>query len=219
VSAGPFEVDHVFVAVSRGAPEMDGLLGHGFREGSPNAHPGQGTACRRVFFENAYLELIWLEDAAEASAPAIARTRLAFRAGRQKCASWLGVALRPRQPGEVVLPVPTWSYQPPYLPEGAAIPVAESSRTVAEPLIFFMPRRKGWRPPPLPHPNGARRVTDVVLTFPPDPEPSRTLHWLARSDCVRVEPGPAEKLVVSLDHGASGRSLDLSPETPLRLTW
>jgi hypothetical protein len=42
---------------SKGAPEAEALLRVGLREGAGNTHPGQGTACRRFFFENAYLEL------------------------------------------------------------------------------------------------------------------------------------------------------------------
>ena len=42
----------------------------GFLEGSGNVHRGQGTANRRVFFENAMLELIWVCDEAGACAEA-----------------------------------------------------------------------------------------------------------------------------------------------------
>ncbi|MGH8238896.1 MAG: hypothetical protein ACREXP_18010 [Steroidobacteraceae bacterium] len=52
----PVEVDHVFVSASVGAPEGDRLLDLGLVEGSPNRHPGQGTANRRFFFANAMLE-------------------------------------------------------------------------------------------------------------------------------------------------------------------
>ena len=75
-----FELDHVFVAASPGAPEIGLLNAAGFAEGPPNDHPGQGTACRRVFFTNAYLELIWLTDLETARAPSIRRTGLAERA-------------------------------------------------------------------------------------------------------------------------------------------
>ena len=64
------ELDHVFVMCDVGAPEAAALHALGLREGSPNTHPGQGTACRRFFFGNAYLELVWVTDAAEAQAPA-----------------------------------------------------------------------------------------------------------------------------------------------------
>ncbi|NIP81832.1 MAG: hypothetical protein GWM90_22470, partial [Gemmatimonadetes bacterium] len=194
-----FEIDHLFIAVSRGAPELEPLQELGFHEGPPNVHPGQGTACRRVFFENVYLELIWLEDRAEASAPAIAPTGLAARAAGEEGASRLGVALRPRPGVEPDPPIPTWPYAPPYLPDGLSIPVAESSRVVSEPLLFFMPWERRWTAPRLPHPNGARRVTDVTIRVPAATDPSPALAWLERSGLVGIGSGPVERLALELD--------------------
>jgi len=57
------EIDHVFVCRSAGAPEADFLIKHGLLEGSGNSHPGPGTANRRFFFSNAYLELLWVANA------------------------------------------------------------------------------------------------------------------------------------------------------------
>ena len=70
------ELDHLFVMTAAGAPEADALAAHGFVEGAPNRHPGQGTANRRFFFGNAFLEFLWVEDEAEAQGDVVARTRL-----------------------------------------------------------------------------------------------------------------------------------------------
>src|ERR1700742_4075140 len=59
------ELDHLFTFTRPGAPEADRLVQFGLTEGQPNTHPGQGTACRRFFFHNAYLEFIWVHDQAE----------------------------------------------------------------------------------------------------------------------------------------------------------
>ena len=69
-------LDHVFVLCAEGAPEAEALTRLGFREGSGNTHPGQGTACRRFFFEHLYLELLWVHDAAEARSAVSLPTRL-----------------------------------------------------------------------------------------------------------------------------------------------
>lgn len=45
-----FEIDHLFIASQPGAPEIEEVLALGFLEGTPNVHPGQGTANRRIFF-------------------------------------------------------------------------------------------------------------------------------------------------------------------------
>ena len=61
-----FEFDHVFICVSVGGEEASALAAFGLTEGTPNVHPGQGTACRRFFFANSYLELLWVSNAGEA---------------------------------------------------------------------------------------------------------------------------------------------------------
>jgi hypothetical protein len=68
--SGNVELDHFFICTAAGAPEAERLIELGLTEGAPNTHPGQGTACRRFFFENAFLELVWVTDAAEAQSPA-----------------------------------------------------------------------------------------------------------------------------------------------------
>lgn len=59
------EFDHMFVCTEVGAPEADRLVAFGLTEGTPNAHPGQGTANRR-FLRNVYLELLRVRDEREA---------------------------------------------------------------------------------------------------------------------------------------------------------
>lgn len=217
---GPqFELDHVFLAVSRGAPEIETLLAAGFAEGPPNTHPGQGTACRRIFFDNAYLELLWLEDEAEASAPSVERTGLARRLACLPGLSRLGLGLRSAGGEDSALPVRTGSYSPPYLPAGVSIEVAASSRKLHEPLLFFVPGpRRGSRPGG-PHPNGAERMTDVTLGLPGDGPASDELAWLQTSGCARIVPADAESLTVVLDHGRQGQRLSCAAAMPLRLRW
>jgi hypothetical protein len=215
----PFELDHVFLAVSKGGQEVEEFLEAGFAEGPPNTHPGQGTACRRIFFENGYVELIWLEEPAEAASPLIAPTGLACRTGGKEGASRIGICLRPQDGTALVLPVGTWAYAPPYLPEGVAIPMALNSSTEQEPLLFFLPRTLRHRPPEPGHGNGAKKITNVGVTVCLAEPPSPELEWLAGSGCVRVEFGRQESLFIEFDHGSGGRRLELQTPTPLVLNW
>ena len=63
------ELDHVFICSEVGAPGADRLVAFGLAEGTPNVHPGQGTANRRCFFHDAMLELVWVHDGREARSP------------------------------------------------------------------------------------------------------------------------------------------------------
>jgi len=71
-----FELDHVFICVSEGAPESDLLVEFGLSEGARNVHPGQGTSNRRFFFHNAMLELLWVANPDEARSGLTRPTRL-----------------------------------------------------------------------------------------------------------------------------------------------
>jgi hypothetical protein len=135
------EIDHVFVACQNGAPELEPLLRLGFTEGSANVHPGQGTACRRLFFENAYLELIWLQDRREAAAPGVAGLHLAERGDPNSGWNPFGLCFRSTAGAPLQLPFPTWGYQAPYLPAGLSVPIGMNASRPDEPLVFDLARR------------------------------------------------------------------------------
>jgi hypothetical protein len=102
------ELDHLFVLASPGAPEAERLRALGLSEGSRNVHPGQGTANRRFFFENAMLELIWVENAEQARSSLVAPTRLWERARwRESGALPFGICLRDSAGGPPELPFAT----------------------------------------------------------------------------------------------------------------
>src|SRR5262245_43773154 len=112
------ELDHLFVCCALDAPEADRLVNSGFHEGPSNVHSGQGTSCRRFFFQNAYLEFLWVHDEIEARGELVRQTGLWDRwSQRESVASPFGIGMRflphshsPR------LPFASWSYRPPYLP-------------------------------------------------------------------------------------------------------
>ena len=59
----PLELDHIFIWVPRGASESAALQSRGLHtDGTLHQHTGQGTSSVVFAFENAYLELIWVDD-------------------------------------------------------------------------------------------------------------------------------------------------------------
>jgi hypothetical protein len=134
-----FEVDHAFVGCTPGAPEADALLARGFVEGSPNTHPGQGTANRRFFFDNFMLEFLWVTDAKEATSAQTGRTRLWERCThRESRINPFGIIFRAAGGVDAPPPFATWSYTPSYLPRGLALQVARGT-TLQEPELFYVP--------------------------------------------------------------------------------
>jgi hypothetical protein len=213
-----FELDHVFVAASADAPEIQLLRSAGFIEGPAHDHPGQGTASRGIFFENAYLELIWLTDAQAAATPPVLRTGLAQRAHPREHASPFGFGLRSPIDPVPDAPFETWEYSPAYLPEGYAFAMATNSQKLDEPLIFFLPwsRTAAWEVPE--HPNGARRLTGVCFG-PGAPNPSQVMSDFLGLGLASQEGGASPLMRIQLDNQERNQELDLNPTLPLILCW
>ena len=86
------ELDHLFICTAIDAPAAETLRQFGLVEGTPNTHPGQGSANRRFFFRNFMLELLWVHDVEEARTQPI---HLADRWLQRHTHCPFGLCLRP----------------------------------------------------------------------------------------------------------------------------
>lgn len=225
-------LDHVFVCTAAGAPGAELLVAAGFTEGPRNVHPGQGTACRRFFFDNAYLELLWVEDEAEARSPSTAPTRLwqrwRDRADGHTCP--FGVGLHAAD--GAAAPFPTWSYRPSYLRPDMALRVATNGEALHEPMLFLTPGSPAFRGTAVAdradagpgsahrsvHACGVRAVTRVTLAGPAT-MPSAPLTAVVAARLVERVVASDHALSIGFDGELAGRALDLRPALPLILRW
>ena len=123
------EIDHLFILCEINAPEASALIDLRFEEGSCNSHPHQGTACRRFFFQDSYLELLWVHNPEEAQSEPVRSTGLgtdgltvatdsAHSESFFAPQTALLISIHPSPPGVIVLPIflpasqskslPTW---------------------------------------------------------------------------------------------------------------
>jgi hypothetical protein len=216
-----FEIDHVFVLASVGAPEADCLLDAGFIEGSPNTHRGQGTANRRFFFARTMLEFLWVTDPAEAQAPPARDLHLWQRwSGREDAgsgASPFGICVRPAEANTEgsAAPFSHWQYLPAYT--STPIAIGTNSARIDEPLLFALPRLPP-RDEPRRHTNGVSALRSVRLSAPAASLASSEIHALRGVPGLIVEPAAAHLLEISFE-GSGARSLDCRPALPLILRW
>lgn len=202
---------HVFLFVEPEAQQASALETAGLRGSFRRAHPGQGTANRCYCFDNAYLELLWVTDPAELTAPAVAPTRLAERADwRRTGACPFGIALR-TEPAEAPLPFRTWDYQAPFFPPGLSIPVTESSRDPRQPFLFRSPggaRPDQWTDGRAGERQSAAGLADIAaleLTLPPGAEPSPDLRQLESAGLLALGTGKdGPRLVLTFSHADGG---------------
>ena len=211
-----FELDHVFICVSRGAPEAEHLVQFGLREGPSNTHPGQGTANRRFFFRNAMLELLWVEDAREAQSEETAATRLWERwSNRQSGACPFGIVWRPTGTADPVTPFPAQEYRPRWLPPDLQIYIAPTP--IQEPMWVFMPflQRVHHEQRFIGHPNGVCEITRLILSAPGSwTSPAASV---AASAGLCHRNGPEYLLHIEFDGGLHHQTRSFLPHLPLVL--
>lgn len=211
------ELDHAFIACRPGAPEADALIQCGLVEGSPNTHPGQGTANRRFFFENFKLELLWVADPQQVTSEQTRRTRLGERCHDPESASCpFGILFRADAAGSPP-PFETWSYHPDYLPPGLAIEFAEGT-TLDEPELIYLPFVKGHKPTeePTRHGIAVSRVRSVSVGVRSVRELSAASLAVQTLGLVRYFDSPRPLLEIHFE-GESRTRLDLRPVLPLVL--
>lgn len=229
---GRFELDHLFVLSAKGAPESEALLARGFREGSPNVHTGQGTACRRFFFDNAMLEFLYVTEFDTLAEGSAARTGLAPRwtalqSSRvphelASSASPFGVCIRSAEGLQIEAPFPSWTYGPAYLPNGQpAYQMSARCAQITQPFVFYMPQFSApvFYPPerrqPLDHPCGARKLTCLRIETPQAAVPD--LESAGLGSQLEIQTGAARhRMALVLDGGRRGESLELPT---LSLSW
>ena len=223
------ELDHVFIVVEPGAPGADtALRSAGLTlQSAPRTHPGQGTASIAVMFENAYLELIWVDS----TVPVDSRNAAAFEWFR-KAEAWrwngtspFGLGLR-RMPGDTAaLPVPVRLEFAEWLPPGSAYELLHQPSDTLAAEFFVVPapnavprwieRARARFPQWFRHSGGDRVMALVRVHGAHEHEPAalRVLRP-GRIDMVRAA---APLLELHLDGGTAGTRTDLRPVLPLVL--
>ena len=70
------ELDHLFFLTTAAAPELAALNALGLTPTYRRTHAGQGTSNVCYAFANAFLEVLWVTDVAEAQSAPVARLQL-----------------------------------------------------------------------------------------------------------------------------------------------
>jgi len=209
------ELDHVFICVAKGGPEAARLVQFGLAEGAPNTHPGQGTANRRFFFRNGMLELLWVEDSADAQSEQSAPTRLWERwSSRSNGVCPFGIVMRPAEHANSDPPFPALEYRPRWLSPDLKIHISPAG--LDEPMWVYMPVLQEFNHQQhfVEHPNGVREITKLSLATPGFLQSAAALACV-KNGVLAHETGSAQLLVMEFDHGSRHQSTDFRPELPL----
>lgn len=218
-----FELDHLSIFTTAGAPEAAGLEAFGLRRrGGVTRHGDFGTASTSFFFENTYLELFWSDDAA-LTARSVRAAGLDVEARMQWRATGLapfGVMLRPTDEA-APLPFAATALRAGWMPGEVLLRFASGGP--AEPYYAVIPRPL-WYPsfrhnlPPVEHPLGVRTLTraEITVTNPALSDLAALVNTVAP---LRLVPGEAPLMTLTFDAGAQGGVLDARPALPLVIRY
>lgn len=215
------ELDHVFVCASAGKDDAAKLIRFGLQPGIERVHSGQGTANVCFFFDNAYLEVLWLHDEREICSPAVAPLCLQERIRWKEsgaCPFGIGFRQAADQGGP---PEFAWEYDAPFLPPGTTIPILSPRSAAVEPLLFVLRPSAGppsdypaERSAPLQHRGERRRLAEVVIDLP-----SSNLSGVF-SGLIQIRTGRRCGMTLRFEANASREEeVDFRPELPLSFEW
>jgi len=233
----PLERDHIFIWVAPGAPEAATLQKMGlYTDSKVHKHVGQGTSSKVFMFENAYLELIWVDESevARRKSQDMGTDLIARVAWRQTGASPFGIGLNNRAAGGSTLPFPTKRYWAEWMKPDTFILIAESSVNLKEPFYFVVPDylavpsaeqlkqllehqpeyRKNFT-----HVLGVRRLTGIKIISNQSGRFSETASTLSKNRVVVVKRGKSPYAELTFDGGTQGKALDVRPTLPLILKY
>jgi len=218
------EFDHLFICVDKPAAEANQLKEFGLTEGTPSQHPGQGTANRRFFFQNSFIELLFIANQDELHSELTKPTNLyeRFPPGLSG-ASPFGVCFRPSSGSNTEAPFQSWSYKPKYLPQELHIPVAKSPSI--EPMWFFL--SFGSRPDmaspekrqPTEHSCGFHNITSVNIVAPLSGGISEAGIEVNNVIGVEFSKGTEHLLEIGFDSESHGNQKDFRPTLPMIFWW
>ncbi|NEP46828.1 MAG: VOC family protein, partial [Okeania sp. SIO2H7] len=196
----PVELDHFFVWVQPKAPEAKILFDElGLHRSGYGEHTGQATASEFFFFENAYLELLWIDDEEKVKEDSYRTTmRWCDRSRwRETGASPFGVGLHRLASAEEELALFPLRYSAEWMLPETYMEVSDTSKQVTEPLYFIVPEYMAVANVKQfseiittdIHPWGDKKVTSVRISLPKGEELSPIASEISRHTAIAIESG------------------------------
>ena len=235
IAAAPeLEFDHVWIVVSRDAPERAALERAGLKI-SPNVNrnDGQGTASVSAEFLNAYIELMWPDPTVSVAQGAERGVEKFKNRMNWRTSGWcpIGIALHRTGPS-TTLPFPTWSIAPDWMPKGTAIEILTARDDTKSPSFFIEPpvlavkeeanRKLAENDPKraaFEHPIGVERITAIQIIRPKEYQPVAAFTYLEQAGIFKSTEGKDWAVEITFDSGRKSQTKDLRPDLPLLIHY
>lgn len=213
------KIDHIFICVE--TPELVAqiLKNFGLSEGEPNTHRGQGTANKRFFFQDFFLELLYVDNEDDLKSATTAPTKLYERFfDKTKATSPFGIIFCPSD-NEIKLDnFPTQAYNPKYLPSPLTMTIIDGLNT--DPLYFyfdFLTDSSRANYTKTQHKNGISKMTSMSIAQPNTG--SKIQQEFEKHHIISFKENDTHLLEISFDDERRGKSHDFRPALPLIFKW
>jgi hypothetical protein len=224
------ELDHIYIVVPPGAvSSVEALRQAGILVDTGVArHEGQGTASMAAFFENAYLELLWVDSSVTVDSMhrLDAADFVRAAAWRHSGATPVGVGLHLLRGTPADLEIPFRLDSAGRLRPGTSYVLLRQPDESLAVAMFIVPDYlavTSWlqhymikQPDVFKHPMGARRVTRVLIRGRPNQRPRAAA---LEPRLIQFEEASNPLVVVELDDGRQRQTRDLRPLLPLILRY
>jgi hypothetical protein len=161
------DIDHIFIFTNDKGKIAEQLVEFGLSEGSSRVHIGQGTTNRKFYFNNFFLEILWVHNEDEIKSELIEPTGLWQRANfRENNFSPFGLCLVNSDQTDVLFEN-AYKYQPEYFPQGMSIDILKNDTQPNLPWTFRLPFKgqKKNETEPTNHKNGLQFLTKTTFYY------------------------------------------------------
>ncbi|WPY98348.1 VOC family protein [Christiangramia sp. OXR-203] len=202
------EIDHIFIFSNKKGIEADDLVEFGFTEGVSRVHPGQGTTNRKFYFENFFLEILWVISEKEIQSEVTAKTKLWERSQFQKNRhSRFGLCLVNSESTDELFQQ-SEVYQPDYFPKGMSIDIITNEICPKLPWTFRLPYRGKTKEhsEPTEHPNGIQSLTKAIFEYPMENDHLDFVQYFRAVDTLQFRNTKRTHLNLEFDNNGQGKS-------------
>lgn len=160
-------IDHIFIFTEDNGKVADELVDFGFTEGSSRIHAGQGTTNRKFYFDNFFLEILWVHNVHEITSDKTKPMGLWQRAEyKTNRFSPFGLCLVNADGTDTIFQN-AFKYQPDYFPKGMEIDIIKNENQPELPWTFRLPFKgqKKHENEPTKHRNGISILTNAIFEY------------------------------------------------------
>ena len=203
------EIDHIFIFSNNDGKEADKLVEFGFIEGSSRIHPGQGTINRKFYFENFFLEVLWVIVETEIQSELTSKTKLWERSQFDKNDfSPFGLCLVNSELTDKLFE-DSQIYQPNYFPKGMSIDIITNEKNPNLPWTFRLPYRgeiKAHNEPTY-HENGIRQLTHTEFEIKLSNDQKGFKTYFQNSENIDFKKGQRNHLTLEFDNKSQKKEI------------